>query len=119
MSVRTQVNGENVFDVPVEDPFHTTLVRHNYSLWEWFMLLFRGRKIVVVVKIVADGCAIGRWFQGADICEKCCRARITGNASSPGYESHGMNVCEDCYYDNWDNEAEAVGKIVTLAATDK
>lgn len=70
------------------------------------------------VHVIADGCAMGRWFQGTDICEKCCRARLNGNDKSPGYHSHGMLVCEKCYYGSWEEQPKPVGCVGEAHATE-
>lgn len=104
MSVRVQVDGETTDNIPIEDPFHHTTVRVGISFWNWLKLLVkRPREIEVRVKIIHDGVALGRWFQGADICEKCKRARIDdarhGPHADPGYHHGDERWCEACYYD--------------------
>lgn len=111
MSLSVAIEGLEISRTPMEDPFHTTRVvldLADLTLWERVKSVFRPRTIEVVVKVRADGCALGRWFQGADICEKCCRTRISGHEHKPGYQSHGMCVCEDCYYGKWPQQ-EHVG----------
>lgn len=102
LSIRTQIDHETVGDVPVEDPFHHTTVVVDFTLWEWLKMLFtRPRQVEVRVKVVADGVAIGRWFQGADICENCKRTRIDGpgqHGTEPGYHHGPERWCEECYY---------------------
>lgn len=90
-------------ETPIEDPFHHTRFTIELGLWDWLKLLFsRRREIEVRVHVMADGCAIGRWFQGADICERCCRERIDlpgQHPTKPGYESCGQRICQACYYE--------------------
>lgn len=102
---RTHWAGESrtdVSQVQVEDPFHNTRVVMSWSLWKWLKLLFRwNRSVEITVLVEADGCAMGRWFQGADICEECKHARIDlagSHPDKPGYQSRGMQICEACYY---------------------
>lgn len=98
----TQTGDEPRKSVPIEDPFHTTRIEVElvWSFWDWLKMIFNRReRVKVLVKVQSDGCSQGRWFQGADICENCLRSRLTGHSTKPGYESHGMRVCEDCYYE--------------------
>lgn len=103
--VVTKVDGNTINRLPVEDPFHTTKVTHiqEWSFWDWLKLAFKRRWTVeVVVRVESDGVSQGRWFQGADICENCKRTRLDKpgqHPTKPGYESHDMRVCEDCYYE--------------------
>jgi hypothetical protein len=102
LSVRTQIDNKTTGNVPVEDPFHHTTVVVGWNFWDWLKMLFsRKREVEIRVKVCADGVAIGRWFQGADICEHCKRTRIDGlgqHAYKPGYEHADERWCEACYY---------------------
>lgn len=97
----------------IEDPFihNKTIIR--WTLLEWLAMLFRWpREVEVRVSVQADGCAMGRWFQGADICERCCHRRIDlpgQHPTKPGYESCGQRICEACYYDYSPEESVAAG----------
>lgn len=88
--------------VPVEDPFHTTSVTISYTWWEWFKMLFNNRTTKIQVKVQADGVAIGRWMQGAIICQKCKVNRLDNPAYAKtgklGYENNGERWCESCHY---------------------
>lgn len=104
MSIRTQIDHRTISNVPIEDPFHHTTVIVTFSLWEWIKMMFRWqRQVEVRVKVCADGVAIGRWFQGADICEKCKRFRIDeplhGQNADPGYHHGNERWCQACYYE--------------------
>jgi hypothetical protein len=101
--VVTDVDCKDVRTVAVEDPFHTTHVIVGWTFWGWLRMLFsRKREIDVRVKVRADEVALGRWFQGADICEHCKRQRIDGpgqHKTKPGYEHGDERCCETCYYE--------------------
>jgi hypothetical protein len=93
----TRVGGVSCDDrrsVPAEDPFHHTRVTVTIGLLDWLKLLFGKREIEVRVHVKADGCAMGRWFQGKDICERCCRARLDDQS----FEVDGLLVCEACRF---------------------
>jgi hypothetical protein len=93
---------EKVDETPVEDPFHRTRVVLSWSLWDWLMFLFSRREIEIVVHVRSNGVSQGRWFQGADICEKCKREKIVG-----GYK-HGRDErwCLSCE-NGWEIAAKA------------
>jgi hypothetical protein len=102
LSIRVQVDGKTINDVPVEDPFHHSTIVHEIGWWDLLRALFRGGyRVEIRVKVVSDGVSQGRWFQGADICERCKRARIDGpgqHETKPGYEHGDERWCEACYY---------------------
>lgn len=103
--VETRVDGKTIDRVPVDDPFHTTRVTHEFewSLWDWFKMLFtRKASVTLVVHVGSDGVSQGRWFQRAIICDKCERARIDDPrhpAHDCGYHHGDERWCEDCYYE--------------------
>ena len=57
----------------------------------------------VRVHVRSNGVSQGRWFQGADICERCKRTRIDeprhGPKADPGYHHGDERWCEGCYYE--------------------
>jgi hypothetical protein len=93
---------EKVSEIEVEDPFHRTKVVLQWTVLEWLRMLFTRREVEVVVHVRSDGVSQGRWFQGADICEKCKRARIGDPRDpaghDPGYHHGAERWCQDCYY---------------------
>lgn len=100
LSVETQIDGKRTGLVEIEDPFHTTTVNVGWSFWDWFKMIFQKKEMVVRVKVRGDDVAIGRWFQGADICEHCQRARIDlpgVHRSKSGYEHGDERWCENCH----------------------
>lgn len=97
LSVVTYLDDKQIGNVPCEDPFHTTNVHIVTSFWERLRNLFT-REIVVRVHIRSDGVAWGRWFQGADICEKCKVTKLVGHPTDPGYHHEDERWCEKCYY---------------------
>lgn len=105
--VVTRVNGKLIRRQPIEDPFLTNKTMHvqEWSLWDWLKMIFTRRyEVEVITRVESDGVSQGRWFQGADICEKCRHNRIDTpgqHPTKPGYESHGMRVCQECYYGTW------------------
>lgn len=103
LSVVTWVDNKMIREVKVEDPFHHTTVIHEWSLWDWFKMLFRGRRIEVRVHVRSDGVSQGRWFQRAIICDHCRRNRIDDPHHPPehdhGYHHGDERWCEDCYYE--------------------
>lgn len=109
LAVVTEVDGETIRTVNVEDPFHTTNVfcemDISFGLWERIKLLFTGKytaKTHVRIKVRADGVAIGRWFQRAVLCDRCRRNRIDDPHHPLGHDCgyhHGKERwCEQCYY---------------------
>ena len=107
LSVVTEVNGKEINEVPIEDPFHTTTVTHEmeWSFWDWLKLIFKRKETVTLrVKVRSDGVSQGRWFQRAIICDKCRRNRID-DIRHPVEHDHGYHHgderwCEACYYDH-------------------
>lgn len=100
--ILTEIDGVQTDYQAIEDPFHTTRVIVGWNFWDWFKMLFKTkREVHIRVKIGSDGVSQGRWFQGADICERCKRTRIDGpgeHESKPGYEHGQERWCEKCYY---------------------
>lgn len=96
------VDDEKIAETPIEDPFATIKTVIVLTFWEWLKLFWK-RQIEVRSHIRSDGVALGRWFQGADICEKCKHAVIGypndgSSAANPGYHHGDERWCEACYY---------------------
>ncbi len=104
MAVITSVDGREICNQPIEDPFLRTRIVVGWTLWEWLKMLFTwDRHVEVVVHVRSDGVAQARWFRGEDVCTKCKRRPIGyphdgSSASKPGYESGEDRLCESCYY---------------------
>lgn len=89
---------------PTCDPFHTTTVTIDWSFLEWVRFLFtRNRSIEIVVAVEGDKVAMGRWFRGQDLCEKCGNSDV-----GPAHrrkeiwrsQSSGKEIwCLNCYRD--------------------
>lgn len=88
---------EKISEVQIEDPFHRTKVVIDWTFWGWLRMLFSRRQVEIVVHVRSDGVSQGRWFQGADICEKCKRNRVDGPTQPmPGCRESGEVWCDDC-----------------------
>ena len=105
LAIVTEVDGKQIGNLPVEDPFHTTNVTVGLSFWGLLKMLLglAPREIHVRVKVRSNGVSQGRWFQRAEICEKCKRTRIDDIRHPQGHD-HGYHHgderwCHDCYYD--------------------
>lgn len=99
LAIETAVDGETIRVVQVQDPFHTTTFEIKMTVLEWVKFFFK-RQISIRVNVRADRCAIRRWFDGIDVCERCGGPELTGHPTKPGYESRGQRICEACYYEH-------------------
>jgi hypothetical protein len=99
--VHTKRDGQAVDSVPVCDPFHTTRIVCEWTLWEWLKMLF-ARSTTIEVRVDADGVAMKRWFLGQDTCERCKQTKIGpmpgAHETEPGYHHGKERWCEACYY---------------------
>ncbi len=63
LSIETRVDDRVIGNVEVHDPFHTTRVNLDMTWWEWFAMIWRGRKVEIVVKLRGDDVAHRQWFR--------------------------------------------------------
>lgn len=103
MTLETDVDGKRVHTQDIDDPFLTTSTRVGWNLWDWFKMLFKSpREIVVRTRVHGDGVAHKRWFAGVDACEQC--ESVIGfphdgsSADDPGYHHGDKRLCGPCYY---------------------
>jgi hypothetical protein len=63
LEIETLIDGERIGNIEVHDPFHTTRVTIDMTWWEWFSMIWHGRKIDVCVKLRGDDVAHRQWFR--------------------------------------------------------
>lgn len=79
----------------IEDPFHTSILVLEWSVWAWLKVLFTWhRRITIRVKVRGDSVAHARWFTGKDLCEHCLKTDLEDGR---GYKHGDERWCEECH----------------------
>jgi len=103
LKLETRVDGGKVHECPIDDPFIRASTVVGWSLWDWLKMLFQSpREITVTTRVIGNGVAHKRWFNGTDACDRC--ESVIGyphdgsSAADHGYHHGEERLCNACYY---------------------